>query len=87
MVMTENEALSTMLMSDFASGVVGSTVSGIVLVFAVYILRSGLSSLRRARMLTVETALGDVGRSIRDLHEKARDEGKSTMFFSAKKTD
>lgn len=86
-MMIENAALNGIPMSGFASAIVGSVISGIVVAFAIYIFRSGRASLHRARMLTVETALGDVGRSIRDLHEKARDEGKSTMFFSAKKTD
>jgi len=84
--MIEDETLSGILMSDFASGIVGSMVSGLAIVFAAYIFRSGRSSLRRARLLTVEAALGDVGLSIRDLHRKARDEGNSTVFFSAKRS-
>lgn len=75
------------MMSGLASGFVGGVISGIVMAFAIYILRSGLTSLRRARMLTVETALGDVGRSIRDLHDRARAEGRASLFFSAKKTE
>jgi len=86
-MLVENETLNSALMSDFASGVVAGVVSGLVIMFAVYIFHSGRSSLRRARMLTVETALGDVGRSIRDLHKQARDEGKSPLFFSAKKIE
>lgn len=52
--------MNTDLLVALAAGLPGA-------LFAVWIVLTGEASIRRARSLTVEAALGDVGRSLRDL--------------------